>query len=168
MLDRDEYDEACLCEHLLTEQVMTHTFLGFCLSQLCMFLHTANRLWRLGAWREGQLHSDTCKEVGRRKQKRGQKNKGSSKRHRTRNRKKRQIANEKRAKMSRETREGRRKVQKIEEEKKRKSGGEEKGEVEVSNSTAAAEQHNTPVTTMSHLLEIQRLPQADRGPSWLS
>lgn len=43
----------------LTEQVMTQTFLGFCLSQLCMFLHTANRLWRLGAWREGQLHSDT-------------------------------------------------------------------------------------------------------------
>lgn len=46
-------------QHLLTEQVMTQTFLGFCLSQLCMFLHTANRLWRLGAWREGQLHSDT-------------------------------------------------------------------------------------------------------------
>lgn len=38
---------------------MTQTFLGFCLSQLCMFLHTANRLWRLGACREGQLHSDT-------------------------------------------------------------------------------------------------------------
>lgn len=45
----------------LTEQVMTQTFLGFCLSQLCMFLQTANRLWRLGAWREGQLHSDTWK-----------------------------------------------------------------------------------------------------------
>lgn len=46
-------------DHLLTEQVMTQTFLGFCFSQLCMFLHTANRLWRLGACREGQLHSDT-------------------------------------------------------------------------------------------------------------
>lgn len=51
-------------EHRLTEQVMTHTFLGFCLSQLCMFLHTAKRLWRLGAWREGQLHSETWKEIG--------------------------------------------------------------------------------------------------------
>lgn len=48
----------------LTEQVMTHTFLGFCLSQLCMFLHTANKLWRLGAWREGQLHSETWRGVG--------------------------------------------------------------------------------------------------------
>lgn len=38
---------------------MTQTFLGFWLSQLCMFLQTANRLWRLGACREGQLHSDT-------------------------------------------------------------------------------------------------------------
>lgn len=51
-------------DHLLTEQVMTQTFLGFCLSQLCMFLHTANRLWRLGACREGQLHSDTWRRDG--------------------------------------------------------------------------------------------------------
>lgn len=29
-----------------------------------MFLHTANRLWRLGACREGQLHSDTCRRDG--------------------------------------------------------------------------------------------------------
>lgn len=58
MWDGDEHD------HFLTEQVMTHTFLGFCFSQLCMFLHTAKRLWRLGAWREGQLHSETWEGVG--------------------------------------------------------------------------------------------------------
>lgn len=52
------------CGPHLTEQVMTHTFLGFCLSQLCMFLHTANRLCRLGAWRDGQLHSETWREEG--------------------------------------------------------------------------------------------------------
>lgn len=33
--------------------------------------------------------------------------------------------------------------------------GEETGVVEVSNSTAAAEQHNRPVAMMSHLLKIQ-------------
>lgn len=53
-------------DRLLTEQVMTQTFLGFCLSQLCMFLHTAKRLWRLGACREGQLHSDTWRRRTRR------------------------------------------------------------------------------------------------------
>lgn len=55
--------------------------------------------------------------------------------------------------------------------KSRETGREEreeeaKKEVEVSNSTAAAEHHNTPVAMMSHLLEIQRPLQADRGPSW--
>lgn len=43
----------------LTMQWMTQTFLGFCCSQLCMFLQTAQRLCRLGACRTGQLHSDT-------------------------------------------------------------------------------------------------------------
>lgn len=47
----------------------------------------------------------------------------------------------------------------------RSVGGEEKREVKVSDSTAAAGQHDTPVALMSHLLEIQRLPRADRGPS---
>lgn len=46
---------------VLTIQWMTHTFLGFCCSQLCMFLQTAKRLCRLGACRTGQLHSDTCR-----------------------------------------------------------------------------------------------------------
>lgn len=57
-------------DRLLTEQVMTQTFLGFCLSQLCMFLHTANRLWRLGACREGQLHSDTWRRRRTRRERR--------------------------------------------------------------------------------------------------
>lgn len=47
-----------------------------------------------------------------------------------------------------------------------KSGDEEKGEVEVSNTAEVAEQNKTPVAMMSHLHEIQQLPQADRGPSW--
>lgn len=100
--------------------------------------------------------------------KRGRKNEESSERHRTRYRMKKGRSRTKKE-QRRAERQGREeeKVRK-QRKKKIKSGGEEKGEVEVSNSTAAAEQHNTPVTTMSHLLEIQRLPQADRGPSWLS
>lgn len=61
--DYDEYEVGLLYVRLLTEHVITQTFLGFCLSQLYMFLHTAKRLWRLGAWREGQLHSETCIEA---------------------------------------------------------------------------------------------------------
>lgn len=37
----------------------------------------------------------------------------------------------------------------------KRNRGEERGVVEVSNSTAAAEQHNRPVAMMSHLLKIQ-------------
>lgn len=69
--------------HLLTEHVITQTFLGFCFSQLYMFLHTANRLWRLGAWREGQLHSETCIEVDARN-KRREKERDSSKKKKRR------------------------------------------------------------------------------------
>lgn len=61
-----------------------------------------------------------------------------------------------------------RKLKKQKETKKIKikSGDEEKGVVEVSNTVEAAEQYTTPVAMMSHLLELQRLPLADRGPSW--
>lgn len=65
--------------HLLTEHVITQTFLGFCFSQLYMFLHTANRLWRLGAWREGQLHSETCIEVDARNKEADQRDKRAGK-----------------------------------------------------------------------------------------
>lgn len=59
MLSNHNRQQAWTSGDLLTEQVITHTFLGFCLSQLYIFLHTANRLWRLGACLEGQLHSET-------------------------------------------------------------------------------------------------------------
>lgn len=119
--------------HLLTEHVITQTFLGFCFSQLYMFLHTANRLWRLGAWREGQLHSETCIEEDARNKRREKERDSSKKKQR------RQI---------REIR-GQERVGEI------RNRGEETGVVEVSNSTAAAEQHNRPVAMMSHLLKIQ-------------
>lgn len=137
---------------------MTQTFLGFCLSQLCMFLHTANKLWRLGAWREGQLHSETWEEREEGWGKELQKNRKMAE--------KRRIVNEKEDRGGGEReREGklRHRGRFWKTKKVIKSKVEEKGEADVSNSTAAAEQHNTTVATMSHLLETQRLPQADRG-----
>lgn len=98
-----------------------------------MFLHTANRLWRLGAWREGQLHSETCIEVDARNKRREKERDSSKKKERRRIR---EIKGQERV-------------------GEKRNRGEERGVVEVSNSTAAAEQHNRPVAMMSHLLKIQ-------------
>lgn len=100
------------------------------------------------------------RETGRRRKKTGGKGKeeAGSKCHG--NRKKQRKA--KRQKREERTR----KMSKQLLKKDIKSGREEKGVAEVSNNTAAVEQHNTPVVMMSHLLEIQQLSQADRGPSW--
>lgn len=48
----------------LTRQWTIQMFLWSCFSHRCMFLHTLKRLRRLGARRNCQLHSETCRHAG--------------------------------------------------------------------------------------------------------
>ena len=59
--------------HKLTKQWTTQTFLGFCLSQRCMFLQIAQRFVRGGPFLPDHPHSDTWiyhKKVFKRRKKR--------------------------------------------------------------------------------------------------